>query len=290
MRSATIQARVFKGYGKAAAILGECCAFYHSVRVDRLLGEDGTPILTELGAEIQLPTSRYILDENGNRLFGEDGRPLLAELPPSYILGEDGQKILAEDGTGIEAEQPDSTGKSPLTNVPYTKLFVSLNAEDMGYRRPNKYGKATWFALFDAKNAVIGDYLVGDQGIFFIAAMQLLLPILVVECNRVVTVFRPQVQDDIGAVGYSGTTLANQTALMTGWPCSILQGTKGEKNETALPGDTRSPWWTILLPKADDIQILPNDIITDDLGIRYVVSSPELSDLGWRITAMTAVA
>jgi hypothetical protein len=290
MNSATIQARVFKGYGKAAVILGECYAFYHSVSVDRLLGEDGTPILTELGAEIHLPTSRYVLDENGNKVFGEDGRPLLTELPPSYILDEDGQKVLAEDGSGIEAEQGNPPGQSPLANAPYAKLFVSLNAEDMGYRRPNKYGKATWFALFDARNAVVGDYLVGDRGTFFIAAMQLLLPILVVECNRVVTVFRPQVQGGVGAVEYSGTTTANQTAIMTGWPCSILQGTKGEKNETALPGDTRSPWWTILLPKADTIQILPNDIITDDLGLRYVISSTELSDLGWRLTAMTAVA
>jgi hypothetical protein len=207
---------------------------------------------------------------------------------PSYVLGEDGSRMLSEDGSAIEEERSTPPLPSPLTTAPYATLFVSLNAEDMTYRRPNKYGKATWYALFDATSANVGDYLLGPAGTYFIAALQLLLPILVVECNRTATVYRPQVQT--GADGeYAGTTTENETPIMTGWPCSILQGTKGEKNESNLPGDTRSPWWTILLPYAD-IQILPNDIITDDQGIRYVVSSPELSDLGWRITAMTAIA
>lgn len=288
MDSATIQARIYRRYGRSACILGQSNAFYRSVPVNRLLGEDGKPILTELGAEIQLPTSRYLLDENGNRVFGQDGKPLLAEPPPGYILGEDGTKILAEDGTGIETEQPDPAGKSPLANAPYANLFVSLNAEDMKYGKPNKYGKPTWYGLFDAKNAQVGDYFVGPAGTFFIATLQLLLPILVVECNRVATIWRPQVQT--GADGeYGGTTTGNQTAIMTGWPCSILQGTKGERNESSLPGDSRAAWWVVLLPDCG-IQILPNDIITDDLGLRYVVSSTENSDLGWRLTAMMAIA
>ena len=267
MNSATIQTRIYKGYGKSACILGQSHAFYHSTPVNRLLGEDGTPILTELGAEIHLAP---------------------AVNAPSDILTEGGQHILAEDGTLVQAEQSDNPGRNPLDGIPYTNQFVSLNAEDMKYGKPNKYGKATWYALFDAKNAQVGDYFVGPAGTFFIATLQLLLPILVVECNRVVTVWRPQIET--GADGeYGGNTVANETALMIGWPCSILQGTKGEKNESNLPGDTRSPWWTILLPYGG-VQLLPNDIITDDLGIRYVVSSPELTDLGWRVTAMTAIA
>jgi hypothetical protein len=259
MNSATIQAHIYKAYGISARVLGQAHTFYRSIPVNRVLGEDGTPILTELGAEIHVPTARYILDENGNRILGEDGNPLLAEVA------------------------------SPLTTIAYANLFVSLNAEDMKYIKPNKYGKPTWYALFDAKNSQVGDYFVGPAGTFFIAAMQLLLSILVVECNRVVTVFRPQVQGGVGAVDYSGTTDENMTPIMTDWPCSILQGTKGEKNESGLPGDVRSPWWTILLPYGG-VQILPDDIITDDQGLRYVVSSQELTDLGYRITAMMAIA
>lgn len=258
MNSATIQARIWKAYGRSAKILGESYSFYHSSPVSRLLGEDGLPILSELRAEVHLPAHRYVLGEDGNPILGEDGKPILAEV------------------------------SNPLASTPYATQFVSLNAEDMNYKKPNKYGKATWYALFDAKNAVVGDYLFGNGGTFFIATLQLLLPILAVECNRVVTVYRPQIQT--GADGeYGGTTATNQTAIMSQWPCSILQGTKGEKNESNLPGDTRSPWWTILIPFAG-VQILPNDSMMDDLGIKYVISSTELSSNGWRLTAMTAIA
>ena len=258
MNSAAIQACIFKGYRKAATVLGQSHSFYRSMPIDILLGEDGRPILSESGAEIHVSGHRYILDENGNKILGEDGKPILAEVA------------------------------NPLAATPYANMFVSLNAEDMKYGKPNKYGKATWYALFDGLNAQVGDYFVGPGGTFFIAAMQLLLPILVVECNRVITVWRPQIQTGVDGE-YGGTTDANQTAVMTDWPCSILQGTKGEKNESNLPGDVRAAWWSILLPYAG-VQILPNDIITDDLGIRYVLSSVEISDLGYRLTAMTAIA
>ena len=220
--------------------------------------------------------------------FWDRGYAFYRGTTQGVVLADDGTRLLADDKSKIDLDQPSPPVSSPLTGSSYSSQFVSLNAEDMKYSKPNKYGKATWYALFDATSAQVGDYFSGDGGTFFIAAMQLLLPILVVECNRVITVWRPQIET--GADGeYGGNTVANETALMTGWPCSILQGTKGEKNESNLPGDTRSPWWTILLPYGG-VQILPNDIITDDLGIRYVVSSPELTDLGWRITAMTAIA
>ena len=79
-------------------------------------------------------------------------------------------------------------------------------------------------------------------------------------------------------------TADNEIAYATGFPCSILQGTKGEKNDAGLPGDTRLPWWVILVP-ASVGNIKYGDLILDDLGRRYVVSSPELTDLGYRITA-----
>jgi type II secretory pathway pseudopilin PulG len=117
----------------------------------------------------------------------------------------------------------------------------------------------------------------------------LLLPILVVECNRVISIYKPQAQSGVGAQGYGGTTSDNQTLLVSGVPCSILQGTKGEKSETNLAGDTRSPWWSILMPKSVGY-VAPDDIIIDDLGQRYIVSSNETSDLGYRATAMMALS
>jgi hypothetical protein len=203
--------------------------------------------------------------------------------PAGNLLLEGGGNLLLESGGNIRLE---------VQNYPGAQLFsrpVSLNAEDMKYGRPNKYGKATWYALVDGNGIEVGDYFIGPQGTFFISAMQLLLPILVVECNRVISIYKPQAQSGVGAQGYGGTTSDNQTLLVSGVPCSILQGTKGEKSETNLAGDTRSPWWSILMPKSVGY-VAPDDIIIDDLGQRYIVSSNETSDLGYRATAMMALS
>ena len=50
--------------------------------------------------------------------------------------------------------------------------------------------------------------------------------------------------------------------------------------------------WVLIPGKAPAADTRPNVliIITDDQGFRYVVSSPESTDLGWRITAMMAIA
>lgn len=167
-------------------------------------------------------------------------------------------------------------------------LQASFNAESFTYGKPNKYGKPTWYAVVDGAQTRVGDYLVGPSGTFFIAAQQALLPILAVECNRTINILRPQQQTGVGAVGYGGDTDANETLLIQAWPASVLQGTKGEKTEAALPGDVRSPWWVVLLPHAVGVTLRTNDIITDELARRYIISSAELTDAGWRMTAMQA--
>jgi len=167
-------------------------------------------------------------------------------------------------------------------------LNASFNAQDMTYSKPNLYGKPLWYALLDGTQTQVGDYLVNDDKTFFIAAQQDTLPILAVECNRTLNIFRPQQQVDAGVNPYGGTIDANQTELMTAWPASVLQGTKGEKGDAPLPGDVRLPWWAILLPAYPGVNLLTADIITDDINRRYIVSSAELSDLGWRLTCMQA--
>lgn len=179
----------------------------------------------------------------------------------------------------------------PNTNTLKNRLFsqnVSLNAEDMKYSKPQKYSKATWYALMNGTGLEVGDYFVGAQGTFFIAAMQALLPILAVECNRTVSLSRVSPQAGVGAGDYSGMTAQNEVAYVSGVPCSILQGQKGEKNEANLPGDVRLPWWAILMP-ASVGRVLYGDLIVDDLGLRYIVSSAELTGLGYRVTAILAV-
>lgn len=171
-----------------------------------------------------------------------------------------------------------------------TSIPASFNAQDMNYSRPNGYGKATWYCLADGSQLETGDYLLEPgEPPFFVAALQPLLPILVVQCNRVVDLSRPHGVDHVGAQPYGGESLSSADVLATGFPASILQGTKGEKNAVNLPGDVRSPWWSVLLPNLPGaVYLRADDIMTDDLGRRYKISSAEQTDLGWRMSAMEA--
>jgi hypothetical protein len=168
-------------------------------------------------------------------------------------------------------------------------ILASFNAQDMKYGKASAYGKPVWFCLADGRVLAVGDYLIGNGSTYFIAGMQPLLPILAVECNRVMSFFRPQQQVGVGQAGYGGNTVASQRPIAEGFPASVLQGTKGERNDTAMPGDVKVPWWAVLIPTLPgDAQLRTDDVAIDEHGRRYVLASCEQTDLGWRLTAAEA--
>lgn len=188
-------------------------------------------------------------------------------------------------GTTYQHFRPSSASDPLNISNSLSPLKVTLNACDMNYSKPNVYGKATWYGIFDGAQAQVGDYITGIEGVFFVAAMQQILPILMVSCNRVITIARPSMETGPGAIGYGGDTEESEIPLMQNWPCSMLQGSKGEKNEVGLPADAKNPWFTVLVPSVEGVLLRTADIITDDIGGRYKLSSAELTDLGWRLTA-----
>jgi hypothetical protein len=178
------------------------------------------------------------------------------------------------------------TASTALGNLLRT-MPASFNAQDMKYGKPSGYAKPLWYCLADGRLLKVGDYLTAASGTFFIVAMQPLLPILAVECNRTVTVSRPQQQTGVGAVGYGGNTKSNQTAIVTGFPAALLLAAKAEVNTVKLPGDGRAVAYQLLLPPIPGaVQLKNDDIVEDDLRNRYVIFGAELTDLGWRCTVM----
>ena len=159
------------------------------------------------------------------------------------------------------------------------------------FGKPNLYSQAMWYALIDGSLIKVGDYLLTGSGdTYFVAALQHLLPIGCVQCNRVLTVLRPASPAGFGSVGYGGDDVANEVPVMVSWPASMLTKSRGERNDVGLPGDVRMPWFEVLFPAFPGVDVLYGDVITDDHGRRYKISSAELSDLGWRILAMLAMA
>ena len=210
-----------------------------------------------------------------------------ARLDALIYKGRD--KAAQHIGQPCQVFRPMATG-SPFTNQ-IGMIDAAFNAADSAYSKPNLYGKAVWFADLDGRITQPGDYLarMTDNAFWFIAAQQSLLPIVAIACNRIISAFRPQQQTGVGAVGYGGDTVAQETALITGYPASILQATKSDRSLVNLPGDVRNPAWTLLLPSLPgDVTLRSEDVITDDQSRRYVISGAELTDLGWRISAVQA--
>lgn len=153
------------------------------------------------------------------------------------------------------------------------------------HRKPAAYGQPIYYGLLDASRLVVGDYLVGQDGdTYFVGALEQDKPPLCVRCNAVLTVSRPA-PSPAGGGYYGADQQADETPLMTGWPASVLQGLRGEPSATGLPGDTRMPWYTVLLPAFPGVELQQADRISDDLGRRMTISSAEQSQHGWRITA-----
>jgi hypothetical protein len=159
------------------------------------------------------------------------------------------------------------------------RLPASFNAENPSYAKPNGYGRALWFGVFDSAYTRAGDYLTGVQGMFFIAAQQKLLPVLCVLTNRTVSIARPGAPAISGPGNYGGVTSASLVPLIVNWPVSIMTYRGGESG--TLPSDATIPFWSMLLP-ALPTALQGADIVTDDLGRRFTISAAEQSHLGWR--------
>jgi hypothetical protein len=212
-----------------------------------------------------------------------DGATLQAKIYNGYA------KAAQIIGLTFNLYRPLSAG-SPLGNLVGTLKAALDSGPAYSFKSPNEYGDPTWFALINDATAQTGDYLVNANGTYFIAGKQFLLPVIVVECNRSVRISRQTMSSAVGAVGYSGTTAAGETNILGAagnlWPASIMFGGKAQ-GAIGLPADSKQSGWRILLPPSvpGGVVLTASDIVTDDIGRRYVIDGAELTDLGWRINA-----
>lgn len=163
----------------------------------------------------------------------------------------------------------------------------------MGQRAPRRRDKPEeWFGAFDITGVALGDYLVTPASeTFFITTLDPFRPARLVLCNRVVAISEPAPMQGVGEIaGYGGDEAGLETVLASGWPCAIAQGNRVEPAAAALPGDVRLPWSSVLLPVIPGVTLRNDLILTDDQGFRRIVSSTELTPLGWRCTAVLETA
>lgn len=169
----------------------------------------------------------------------------------------------------------------------YLQLRAAFNAADPHFVRANAYGHPVWYGVFDSAYTATGDYLVEVESArtFFIAAQPSLLPNVCVLAERVVSIARPEGPCGFGMQGYGGVRQGALMPLLTFWPASMLEGGAGGGSRYSgdLPSDVRLGAFTVLLPPTPSIVLRVEDLLRDDLGRNFVVSTAELSALGWRL-------
>ena len=155
------------------------------------------------------------------------------------------------------------------------------------YTAYRKYDANDWILIVDGRSIHVGDYLVG-RNTFFVAAMQHLMPIMGVKCDRKITIRRPKSVGDKGNIGYSryeAITAATFDIIAKDCPCNFIKGSRGDTNPVKLATDAKAPWFTMYLPKLGQF-LKVGDIVVDEYKQEYVVSTNELTELGWRINLL----
>jgi len=197
-------------------------------------------------------------------------------------------------GAWCDAYRPDG----PHQPLAAANRFMKLQAffEPPGRRaHPPEYGAAGWWGSFDAAYTRPGDYLVrresrpgaGDGGVWFIAAQEPMLPVLCVRASRVVDIARPPGATVSGVNSYGGVARTTAVALLSQWPASVLAAGGQGLAPADLPADVPAGSWQVLLPAAG-VTLLNGDLVSDDLGRSGVVTSAELTAMGWRLQVKQA--
>lgn len=178
-----------------------------------------------------------------------------------------------------------STAIDPLSSGNSQGPILVGVDQNYKYVSPAKYGDETWQILADGRSLMTFDYLVGTAT-YFICSMQDLLPILVNQCNRMLTISRPFEENGGGYTGYSGYLPSTSTVLMQNCPATVLENSKGDPNSAKLPTSSKTPYFRIYIPFFGvDLKI--GDIVQNELGERFVITSNEKTDMGWRLIAGT---
>ena len=157
---------------------------------------------------------------------------------------------------------------------------------------PALHKDAERYALVDNRLVQTGDYLISEKDTLFVASLPTFYGPVCVICNSVVTILRGKAPDGYGAIPDRTELSPNgETAIISGWPASVLFAGRGRGNVDGLPGDMPDPEYSVLLPAVPNIDPpRSGDVMKDERGRRFAVGWQETSPLGWRLIARLLTA
>jgi hypothetical protein len=171
----------------------------------------------------------------------------------------------------------------------FLRLCVAFVLPGGAVAAPAGFGVPYRQAWVDWSYLRAGDYLVGPEGVAFVAAIEPPKPMLVVMTNAVVDVVRPAAPVLAGLNRYGAITVGTEAVLLAGFPASLLTGGVGDRTRAGLPDDTRVPGFIAMLPVVQDVTPQVADLVLDEHGRKYVVTAVETLNAVWRFSLVQAV-
>lgn len=131
-----------------------------------------------------------------------DGTRLQAQIDRGYAI------CASKIGLPFDVYRPSSL-LTPIAsgNKVLTAFLASftVSKDTLNYMSYNKPKVPMWTAILDSSQVQIGDWLIGAQGIFFIADKQALQPIPAIQCSGNVSIVRPGYLPGAGPISTLGT-------------------------------------------------------------------------------------
>jgi hypothetical protein len=107
-------------------------------------------------------------------------------------------------GTTAHAYRPSGPMEPLAPANRFLRLRAAFTSPKGEFSRVPHWGDPLWMGIFDAAYTRAGDYLVRDDGIWFVASQHLLHPVLCVKTNRTIKISRQAAGTSLGMASYGG--------------------------------------------------------------------------------------
>jgi hypothetical protein len=172
----------------------------------------------------------------------------------------------------------------------FLRLAVAFVLPGGALRAPSALGVPYRQAWADWSYLAVGDYLVGPEGVAFVASIEPPKPMLVVMTNATVRLCRPAAPVQAGLNGYSAVLPTSERVLLQGFPVSLAMGGVEDRTRAGLADDTKLPGFTVLMPALGEVRPGVADILRTESGESFVVNGAVLVGGVWRLSLDQAVS
>jgi hypothetical protein len=170
--------------------------------------------------------------------------------------------------------------------------FPVSGGQGFNYEKMVDHSTRYYSVMTDVSLIEPGDFFAHDAlGLYQVLGTQPVASPLAVRCLRTVNVARPVGATVEGLSGYQGSVPDTEVPILTQWPVSMHEAGKsfskrGSGSETRLPDSVGTGKFEVCLWAPAGTMIRSSDVITCDLGLRYVIEVAELSEVGWKLRIM----